>query len=117
MDCYGLLDLSENKAILFVPKLDNLYRIWMDFDSKETQMTKYGIEVRYLEDLESTLASYTGTMFVNEGVNSDSNLTPQIPDNKYLEGRKVNKEHLFDILAESRVIKNNEEVEALRWAS
>ena len=29
MDCYGVIDFAAEKAILFVPKLDNFYKIWM----------------------------------------------------------------------------------------
>lgn len=90
MDCYGLIDLNENKAILFVPKLDNMYRIWMNFESKEAIEAKYGVEVRFMDELEATIASYNGTLYVNQGVNSDSGLTTQIPEDKYLQGHSVN---------------------------
>mmetsp|Transcript_27616 Transcript_27616/g.34278 ORF Transcript_27616/g.34278 Transcript_27616/m.34278 type:complete len:136 (-) Transcript_27616:1044-1451(-) len=43
MDCYGLLDFKEEKAILFVPKLDNLYKIWMTVMTKEQYASKYAI--------------------------------------------------------------------------
>jgi len=56
-------------------------------------------------------------MFVNEGVNSDSGLTTMIPDQKYLADRQVDRKVMHDILAESRVIKNDEEIHAMRWAS
>lgn len=29
MDCYGVIDFENEKAVLFVPRLDNLYKIWM----------------------------------------------------------------------------------------
>ena len=29
MDLYGVIDFTEEKAILFVPRLNNLYKIWM----------------------------------------------------------------------------------------
>ena len=29
MDHYGVIDFATEKAILFVPRLDNLYKIWM----------------------------------------------------------------------------------------
>ena len=57
------------------------------------------------------------TVYVNLGVNSDSGLTTQIPDQKYLEGAKVDKETMHDILSESRTVKNDEEILAMRWAS
>lgn len=35
MDCYLLLDFNAEKTILFVPKMDNLYKIWMNTMTKE----------------------------------------------------------------------------------
>ena len=57
------------------------------------------------------------TVYVNQGVNSDSKLQTQIPEQTYLAGLEVNYDTLHDILAESRTVKNDEEILALRWAS
>ena len=57
------------------------------------------------------------TVYVNLGVNSDSGLTTCIPEQKYLEGLKVEKDTMHDILSESRTVKNDEEILAMRWAS
>ena len=51
VDCYGLLDFNAEKAILFVPKMDALYQIWMTVMSKEDFAAKYEIEVRYIDEL------------------------------------------------------------------
>jgi hypothetical protein len=56
-------------------------------------------------------------LFINCGVNSDSGLKTDLPDEKYLQHHEINRTTLHDILAESRVIKNDEEILALRWAS
>ena len=40
MDCYGLLDLHNDHAILFIPRLDNLYKIWMTVMTKEESAIK-----------------------------------------------------------------------------
>jgi len=29
MDCYGAIDFDKEEATLFVPKMDNYYKIWM----------------------------------------------------------------------------------------
>ena len=29
MDCYGVIDFENEKTFLFVPRLDNYYKIWM----------------------------------------------------------------------------------------
>ena len=51
MDCYGLLDIGNEKAIIFAPKLDNLYKIWMTVLSLEDFAAKYELEVRNINDL------------------------------------------------------------------
>jgi hypothetical protein len=56
MDCYLLLDLHNNDATLFIPKLDNLYKIWMNFLTKEQAANKYDLKVEYTEDLESKMS-------------------------------------------------------------
>jgi hypothetical protein len=117
MDCYLVADLHNKKVILFVPQLDNLYKIWMNFITKEQFAEKYQMEVRHCHELEDTLASFSGKCYVNLGVNSDSNLKTDIPEEKYLRNHTVDKETMHDILAESRVIKNDEEILAMRWAS
>jgi len=96
MDCYGMIDFLQEKAILFVPKMDNLYKIWMTVMTKEDFTNKYEVEVRYLHDLEEYMAtecspSKNVTVYVNHGVNSDSGLVTQIPDAKYLDMLTVDK--------------------------
>ena len=121
MDCYGIIDFKNEHAILFVPTPNNLYKIWMTVHTKEDFEKKYEMEVRYTSELEEFLATdcaaTSATVFVNLGVNSDSGLTTQIPEHKYLDGLQIDKDHMHDILAESRVIKNDEEILALKWAS
>lgn len=61
------------------------------------------------------------TIFLNKGVNSDSKLTTQVPDEKFYKeacpDAKVDTKFMHNILAESRVRKNDEEIEIMRWAS
>ena len=57
------------------------------------------------------------TVYVNQGVNSDSKIETQIPEMTYLSDLRVNYDVMHDILAESRTVKNDEEILALRWAS
>ena len=56
-------------------------------------------------------------MFVNEGINSDSDLKTLTPEFEWLAGMEVDHTSLHDIFAESRVIKNDEEIEILKWAN
>ena len=79
MDCYGLLDFQQEKAILFVPKMGKLLEIWMTCLKKEDFATKYGLEVHYINVLQEFMATQCGTasnttVYVNRGINSDSKL-------------------------------------------
>jgi len=89
----------------------------MNVVTKEQAAEKYQIEVRYSHELEEVLKGFTGTLFINEGVNSDSKLKTDLPHEKYLGSHTVNRTTMHDILVYSRVIKNDEEVMAMRWAS
>jgi len=117
MDCYLIADLHNDKVTLFMPKLDNLYKIWMNFITKDQTADKYKIEVKYMSELEEEMKKFTGKLYINEGTNTDSNLKTDLPDAKYLENHTVDRATMHDILAESRVIKNDEEIVAMRWAS
>ena len=121
MDCYGFLDIGKEKAIIFAPKLDPLYQIWMTVLTLEDYAAKYELEVRNITELPEFMAtecpSSNTTVYVNHGVNSDSGLVTQIPDQQYLENAKIDKDTMHDILAEARTVKNDEEILAMRWAS
>jgi len=85
MDCYGLVDFNKEKAILFVPRMDNMMKIWMTVMSSEDYATKYELEVKYIDELQEYMSTNFGassntTVFVNRGVNSDSKLQTQIPE-------------------------------------
>jgi len=56
-------------------------------------------------------------IYLNQGVNSDSGLNTMIPEEQYYRGFKTDKELMHDILCESRVVKNDEEIDAMRMAS
>ena len=122
MDCYGLIDFVQESAILFVPKLSNMCKIWMTVLTKDDFASKYGLEVRYIDELQEYMATWCGvssntTVYVNQGINSDSKLQTQAPDQIYLAELRVNYDTMHDILAESRTVKNDDEVLAMRWAS
>jgi hypothetical protein len=39
--CYGAINLETGEPILFVPRMNNLYKIWMTVRSKEDFQKKY----------------------------------------------------------------------------
>lgn len=57
------------------------------------------------------------TVYVNSGINSDSKLRTDVPELKYTDGLQIDSTTMHDILSEARVVKNDEEILAMRWAS
>jgi Xaa-Pro dipeptidase len=120
MDSYAIIDFTNEKTILFLPKMDNTYKIWMTVWTLPEFKERYNLvdEIYFVEHLEQFIKEHNpATIFVNSGVNSDSGLKTCIPDEKYTSGFKVDDKFMHNVLAESRVIKNDEEIEIMRWAS
>ena len=69
----------------------------------------------YFKDLQPEV------VFVNHGVNSDSGLTTMIPEDKFYKSScpnaRTDTQYMHNVLCESRVFKNDEEIEIMRWAS
>ena len=122
MDCFGIIDFAQEKCVLFVPKLDNFYKIWMTTLSIDEWKVRYPLidEIHYTDEMEAYFAERKpATIFLNKGVNSDSGLTTQYPEEKHYAGAnaKIDTSLMHNILCESRVLKNEEELEVMRWAS
>jgi len=52
MDCYGVIDFDSEEATLFVPNMDNFYKIWMTVMKADDFKAKYEINVQYVENLQ-----------------------------------------------------------------
>lgn len=95
---------------LFVPKMSNLYKIWMTVLSVEDFKEKYGIEVvRYTEEMEKWLKERKHSkIYINGGINTDSGIPNIIPENKYWENHPiVDKEIIYELLANCRATKTD----------
>jgi len=124
MDSFAVIDFTNEKTILFLPKLDNYYKIWMTVLTVDEYKKKYSLvdEIMFVDQMEEYLKTQSPeVVYVNKGVNSDSGLTTMVPDEQlYLEvcpDAKTDSTFMHNILSESRVIKNDEEIEIMRWAS
>jgi Xaa-Pro dipeptidase len=124
MDCYGVIDFESEKAVVFMPKLDNYYKIWMTLLSTDEYKQKYPLidQILFTDSLEAYFKErQPAAIFLNKGVNSDSGLTTLVPESKFYAdvcpGALVDERMMHDVLCESRVIKNEEEKEIMKWAS
>lgn len=55
MSLYGAINFETEKATLFVPRQNNMYRIWMTVLEKEDFQKKYDIETYYVDELNQWL--------------------------------------------------------------
>lgn len=107
-DCYGALEVDSGKTVLFVPKMSNLYKIWMTVLSAEDFKTKYDVdEVVYVEEMSEWLVKRAAEkVYLNAGINSDSGTENILPEEKYWKDLAgIDKETMYEVLAESRVTK------------
>lgn len=115
-DCYGLMELDTGKATVFIPRLEEDYKLWMYVPPQEEIRTRWGLdEVRYVDELEDYLKAKQPTaIYLYDGVNTDSKLRPRLPTFPFLTNYTLNKEDLYNALDEARVIKNQEEIKVMR---
>ena len=80
-DCYASIDISSGHTILFVPRLDEAYKLWMVVLSNQEIKEKFRInEVKCTDEIETTLASLNPSeIYVVDGVCSDSGLPMHSP--------------------------------------
>lgn len=83
MDSFGTIDFESGKTTVFVPKMDNFYKIWMTTLNLEEYAKKYPLidEFRYTDDIEDYFkALQPAQVYLNSGVNSCSKLTSLSPN-------------------------------------
>ena len=58
MDCFGVIEFATGRAVLFVPRLDNFYKIWMTAPTIEEWKKKYHMvdEIRFADEIEAYFA-------------------------------------------------------------
>ncbi|XP_040582067.1 xaa-Pro dipeptidase [Lepeophtheirus salmonis] len=122
-DCYGAIDVESGNSILFVPKLPDEYRIWMGpIPSLEEWKQRYEVdEAVYIPDMKDYLWNLhlkgSSHLLVLDGINSDSKKQVIQAAFDGISEFKVNKDLLFDVFAECRVIKSETELEVMRYAT
>ena len=128
-DCWGFIELATGKATLLVPRLDPSYAVWMGaIKSCAHFRNRYFVDACvYTDELTSALAEALGRspgpVHVLSGTNSDSgaNLFEKLPvlptGFKLPEGAKLERDVLYEVAAECRVAKSDDEVDLMRYVS
>ena len=103
-----------------MPQTSNLYKIWMTVLTKDDFKVKYDVDdVVFVEDMLQWLKDRNADrVFLNAGTNSDSGMENMIPEEKYWkELRGVDKDTMYEVLANTRVTKTAQEIDVMRWAT
>jgi len=117
----GVLELPSGTATLFAPELPRAYSVWMGKIATRSELSnRYGVKVKWLSELGDHCAKFTQA-FVPRGRNSDSGarLDEALPLPVALPNlvQDTCPNACFVALAESRVIKSENERKLLRYAS
>lgn len=118
--CYATMELGSKKTVLFIPRLPEGSDIWMG-KIKTPEDFKADLEIDevfYVEDLEKYFKERNPKkVHVIYGKNSDSGqMSPEVSFNG-LEQYVVDKSRLYWEVVECRVIKNEEELDLMRYAN
>lgn len=116
-DCYAAIEVDSGKAVVFIPKLDEAYKMWMTVLSPEEMTKKHQIdESRYVSELEGYLeSSKPERIFLFAGKDSDSSMETLYPTFEYLSKYDVDKKVLFPLISNLRAIKTADEIEIMRY--
>lgn len=119
-DCFGVINVETKKSILFIPKLDDAYRVWMgEIHSLLYFKDKYSVDdVQYTCDIVDVLKQENAqTLLTLRGMNTDSKLTTKEAAFDGISGFQVNNQLLYPAISECRVIKTPEELEVMRYVN
>lgn len=123
---YGVVDIATGKSTLFIPRLEEEYKIWCgDILSADTFRLSYAIdEVCYTDELAQWIKARMDAqkkLYILDGVNSDSGLNAKNASfpgiSTYYDQGLVDKSLLHHALSTARVTKSTAEVEVMRYCA
>ena len=123
---YGAISIHTGKSVLFIPKLDDSYRIWCGeiFPPSHFKLSYAVDEVLYVENLGEWLekelsVSTTAKLHVMMGVNSDSLKSPEPMKFNDIESfsAKLESAVAYNIVAHCRVTKSPQEQEVMEYCA
>lgn len=119
-ECFAAIQLTTGRSVLFVPKQDPSYEVWMGpLWSLQDFKAKYQVdEVDYVENITKVLQGLQETeLLILDGKNSDSGLSPEPVVFEGIEKFTINKSVLYNEMADLRVIKTPLELEVMRYVT
>ncbi|XP_070503965.1 xaa-Pro dipeptidase [Chironomus tepperi] len=119
-DFFGAIRVSDGHTILFAPRLDKEYEVWMGpIASTDQVKARYEVdEAFYVDELVQVLSDKkTSLLLTLSSINSDSGKLYSPPTFPGIEKFPQDADILYPVIAECRVIKSAEEIEVLRYVA
>ncbi|KAJ7269443.1 hypothetical protein O6H91_01G156700 [Diphasiastrum complanatum] len=118
---YGALDLTSGKAVLFIPRLDPEYAVWLgDIHPPSYFKERYQVDAAYyVDEMVQILQGFDpkNLLYLLYGLNTDSNKTSKPASFKGIEHFNTDLDTLHPILVECRVHKSKLELDLLRYVN
>ena len=119
-DFFGVIRVSDGHTILFAPRLDKEYEVWMGpIPTTDNVKTRYEVdEAFYVDELVKILSDRNSSLLLTlSSINSDSGKLYSPPTFPGIEKFPQDADLLYPVIAECRVIKSPEEIEVLRYVN
>jgi Xaa-Pro dipeptidase len=126
---FGAISISNGKSFLFIPRLDDSYRIWCgEIHPPNRFRESYAVdEVVYAEDLPSWVSNTLGSegeeamLHLMAGINSDSGSEAKAAEYPGIKAHRADGRTetglLYNLLSHCRVTKSEREIEVMRYAA
>eukprot|EP01029_Cantina_marsupialis_P000845 TRINITY_DN10652_c0_g1_i1.p1 TRINITY_DN10652_c0_g1~~TRINITY_DN10652_c0_g1_i1.p1 ORF type:complete len:495 (-),score=135.14 TRINITY_DN10652_c0_g1_i1:196-1680(-) len=115
--CYGLIDLKTKESHLFIPRLPEVYKIWMgELPTTEGHKEIYGVDHCHFSDEISAVVEKMdpSIIYTLHGLCHDSGAYAKSAEFNGMEQYRIDNGKLFPILIEQRVIKTEKELKLMR---
>lgn len=121
-DFYGAINVQNNEAILFIPRLPPSYTAWMGRIKEPDEFKQiYHVDhVYFVDELEKVFNDLVGTsklILVLNGINTDSGSESKSATFDGIEKFHIDKTTLHPIISECRVLKTDLELEVMRYTN
>lgn len=116
--CQACIDIDKEEVTLFIPKPVLRFKIFMVVYDKADYEKMYEVCVDYVENMKEFVEKLAPKkIYVNCGINTDSELTTLFPQESWLSSYSIDKEIMHPILCQCRAIKSPQEIEIMRVAA
>jgi len=115
---FGVLDITSQKSYLFIEKLNPTYAWWMGTIHPPEHWKKvYEVDdCFYVDELSNKLETFgCNNILILHGLNTDSENIMEGASFPGIDKFTVDKDILFPILSQARVIKTQKEIELMRY--